>query len=187
LSLTIDFDPVRNALFDWLNRAVNGPSVQPGVSGPISVQRTEQGSPRSSSVFVEYKFVTALESINRQDELRFNEDTEKFFLYGRREFTVQVDTIGEKSLECITQIDQSTSVPQICEQLSAAGLGIIRKEPILNANEFLETEHEERHIMDVRFSMALQNFEIVDGLGTIGAVGLENRVFSEPLNVEIKP
>ena len=184
--ITLDFDPVRNALFDWINRAVNGPSVQPGVSGPIPIKRSEQGSPRKGKEgFIEYKFLTALQAVGRNDELRFDSTLDKFFLYGRREFSVRVDAIGEKSLECIVQVQQSLSGPVACQQLDSAGISVVTDNAIVDATDFLETEHEPRHMLDVRFAMALQNFDLVDGLDTIETVGLENQIFSEPLNLTI--
>lgn len=183
--ITIDFDPARNAIFDWINRAVNGPTVEPGVSGKIPVQRAEQGSPRQGLAFIEYKLLSSLTAIGREDELRYDEALDKFFLYGRREFSVQIDAIGEKSLECIVQVQQSLSGPIACQQLNSAGLSVVEDNSIVDATEFLETEHEPRHILDVRFAMALQNYDLVDGLDTIESVGLENQIFSEPLNVTI--
>lgn len=189
--ITIDFTPVRNGLFDWINKSVNGLTIASGQQGDIIVKGAEQSSVRSSDSqgspkgFIEYKFLTGLLAVGLKDELRFDQAQDKFFLYGVREFAVQVDAVGEKSVECIAQVQQGLSSPIICDVLRAAGLSVIDDNTVADATLFLETEHEPRAVLDVRFGMALQNFDIVEGLDIIESVGIENAIYSTQLDVTI--
>lgn len=183
--ITLDFDPIRDALFDWIHTAVNG-SLSENDANSIPVRRAEEGSvAEDGEAYIEYKFLTGLIAVGLKDELRYDKDQDKFFLFGRREFSVQVEAFGDKAPECVAQIQQGLSAPNICEILRNAGIAVIDDNVISDATLFLETEYEPRALLDVRMSTALQNFDIVDGLGTIDSVGLVNEIYSTPLEVTI--
>jgi len=188
LSLTIDFEPQRAAIFDAIHRAING-TLAENDKNATPIQRAEAGIVRPAGVgYVEYKMLTGLLARGLKDELRYDSDLDKFYLYGVREFVTRIEAFGEKAGECTAQIQLGFSSPVICEILRAADLSVIDDNTITDATLFLETEHEPRSILDVRMATALKDLDIVDGLSSIESVGLENQIYSTPLEVIlIKP
>lgn len=185
-TLTIDFEPVRNALWDWLNVSINRngfdainqvPTTFPeNDSNAVPIFRAETNYTRPNRSFVEYKFLTSLLALGLKDELLYDEPQDKFYLRGHREFVVQVTAIGEKSQECIAQIQANLSNPFAQEILGAACLSVREQNTINDATVFQEEDHEERSILDVRFGLLLENYDIVEGLPPIDNVQLKNKI-----------
>ena len=195
-NITLNFEPVRDALFDWINKSINKASfnattqdietIAEGSTDAIPIHRAETNYVRPNRPFVEYKFLTGLLGIGQVDELVFDEAQDKFKLLGRREFTVSVTAIGKLNednevirpdvQECIAQIQQGLDSPVICQGLRAAGLAVRDANTVADATVFQEEADEPRNVLDVRFGITLENFDIVDGLERIENVQLRNKI-----------
>jgi len=164
--ITVDFDPIRDALFDWLNNSVNklpnGDLIPENSSDAIPIMRAESNYTRPDRGFLEYKFLTGLIGIGMKDELVFDEGADSFKLLGRRDFTITVTAFGEGSQECISQVQLGLSDPNICAILRAAGLAVRDKNTINDATVFQEEDHEQRQVMDVRFGICLEHLVVLD-------------------------
>lgn len=185
-SLTIDFEPVRVALYDWIDKSINRQSFNTTTqqivtfnensNEAVPIFRAQTNYTRPNRSFVEYKFLTGLLGVGQVDELVFDSAQDKFKLLGRREFSVSVTAIGDKAPECVAQIQQGLDSPLICSGLRAAGLSVRDSNTVADATVFQEEDHEERSILDVRFGITLENFDIVDGLERIENVQLRNKI-----------
>lgn len=185
-TLTLDFDPVRDALFDWINQSLNKTGIN-GSTGAVEtlaenspqavpIFRAETNYTRPNRSFIEYKFLTGLLAIGNYDELVFDGAQDKYKLLGRREFVISVTAIGDKSQECIAQVQQGLDSPLICQGLKAAGLSVRDNNTVADATVFQEEDHEQRQVLDVRFGITLENFDLVDGLEVIENVQLRNKI-----------
>ena len=184
----IDFEPIRCALFDWINCSINtlasGSLIDENHKDATKIFRAETNyvaperddNSEDNFNYVEYKFLTGLIPIGQHDELKFDTAQDKWKLIGRREFTITVTAIGDQSQEYIAQIEMGLGAPNICDKLRAAGISIIEKNPIADATVFQEEDHELRSVLDVRFRTALENFDIVSGLSSIDRVILQNKI-----------
>lgn len=162
MAITVDFEPIRETLFDWLNQALNQ-GAEEGAEGTIPILRAEGDSvrPEEGQGFVDYKFLTGLVKAGMADELLPVEgNPDQSILRGQRNFTVSVTAYGPKAAECIAQIQQSLSSPIECDILRAGGLAVREDNNVSDASVLLETSFEERVVLDVIFGIALEG--IVD-------------------------
>jgi len=167
----LNFDPIRDALYDWIYASING-SLAEDADGVIQVIRAEDDEVRPSEGFVEYKFLTSFIKLGR-DELRWDSDLSSFFIKGQREFTVSINVVGEKSHECAAEIIMGLESPTIRDVLCAAGLAFRGQESFQDVSQFLETDHEERQVLDFRFGVTLEK---LDAVTTIDSVELTNKL-----------
>lgn len=157
----VDFEPIRNALFDWLNESINGGAAE-GSSGTIPILRAETNGANEDPVrpawpkrFVEYKFLTGLTKIGSLDELIVGSGGE-CRLRHQRQFTVSVSAFGESASGIIAAVQNGFRLPAVCSVLDAAGLSVRNDESFSDNTVFLETSFEERAVYDVIFGIALE-------------------------------
>lgn len=157
MAITVDFEPIRVTIFDWLNSAVNQGAAE-GAVGTIPIIRAEDDSirPTEGQGFVEYKFLTGLVKTGMADELISTANPDESILRGQRNFTISVTAYGAKAAECTAQIQQSLSSPIECAILRAGDLAVRSDESISDASIFQETRFEEKSVLDVIFGMALE-------------------------------
>lgn len=172
--VSVNFDPIRNAIFDWLHTAVNGSLVE-GDANAIPVIRAEDNELRPTSGFIEYKFLTSFNKVGR-DEVFYNSTENSFSVRGQREFVISVNIIGDKSAECAAEILGSTDRPSICTILSNAGISIRDDDSFSNVSVFQETDHEQRHVIDFRLGTALER---LDAIEVIESVELKNKTINQ--------
>ena len=165
MSQFFDFEPLKVAIFDWLNQAVNA-GVAEGADNTTPILRAEDDSvrPQEGVLFIEYKFLTGLVKVGNIDE-KFSKDGDptKFILRGQRNITVSVTCFGTNAAGCMAQIQQSLSSPVECSILRSAGLSVRDDSAIADSSVFLETRFEERAVLDVIFGFTLES-EIEPGL-----------------------
>lgn len=178
--ITLNFDPIRDAIFDWLHASLNG-TLEEGDANEIPVIRSEDNQVRPKTGFVEYKFLTSFLKIGR-DEVIYDEDNTTFKVRGQREFVVTINVISSKdpdqpsynkAAEWAAEIMGSVDRPSICDILVAAGLSVRDDDAFTDASVFLDTDHEERQVLDFRFGIALEK---VDAVTTIDSVQLKNQL-----------
>lgn len=185
-NITLDFDPIRDAIWDWINKSINKSGFNNATyeittyaensTNAIPIRRAESNSVRPSGGFVEYKFLTGLLKIGLADELLWDSNTLKWKLRGIREFTISVTAFGDKSREVIALIQQGLSSPFIISTLRSVGLAVKEENTVSDATAFLEEDHEERSVLDVRFGLCLENTDIVSDLSAIESVELKNKI-----------
>jgi len=170
MAITVNFDPIRDAIYDWLNLALNQGAVE-GDENSVPIMRAEGDSIQPDvDSFVEYKFLTGLVKLGLNDEilpkLDGNGDPTPDALFvqkGQRQFTISITAFGQKAPECIAQIQSSLSSPAECEILRAAGLAVRSDEAITDASIFQETKFEGRAVLDVIFGITFEG-EVDAGL-----------------------
>lgn len=157
MAITVDFEPIRETLWNWLNQAVNQGAAE-NSSGAFKILRAESDIIRpQNELFFEFKFLTGLVKVGVKDELLPKAgDPDLFILRGQRNITIQITAIGPKADEGIAQIQQSLSSPVECSIIRAGGLAVRNDEAITDASIFQETSFEERAILDVIFGIALE-------------------------------
>jgi hypothetical protein len=176
--IQVDFEPIRVAIYDWLNQAVNqGNDTAPNAT-PIFRAEQDTIRPKNGVLYIEYKFLTGLVKIGTNDELLPKLDGNGaptndniFILKGQRNITVSVNAYGENSAGCMAQIQQSLSSPVECSILRAACLAVRNDESFTDVSAMLETKVEERQAFDVVFGFTLETE--VDA-GKIESVEVEN-------------
>ena len=175
MSQFFDFEPLKVAIFDWLNQAVNAGAAE-GADNTTPILRAEDDSvrPQEGVLFIEYKFLTGLVKVGNIDE-KFSKDGDptKFILRGQRNITVSVTCFGTNAAGCMAQIQQSLSSPVECSILRSAGLSVRDDSAIADSSVFLETRFEERAVLDVIFGFTLET-EI--DLGTIESAEITSRL-----------
>ena len=165
MSQFFDFEPLKVAIFDWLNQAVNAGAAE-GAEGTTPILRAEDDGmrPQEGVLFIEYKFLTGLVKVGMADEkVPQGTDPTKFILRGQRNITVSVTCFGTNAAGCMAQIQQSLSSPLECSILRSAGMSVRDDSAIADSSVFLETRFEERAVLDVIFGFTLES-EIEPGL-----------------------
>jgi hypothetical protein len=171
MAVTVDFEPIKVAIYDWLNQALNDGDDTTETAIPIIRAEDNSVRPQEGELFVEFKFLTGLVKIGVNDEkVPVSGQPTMFTLRGQRQITVSVTVFGENSAACMAQIQQSLSSPIECAILRAAGLAVRQDDAISDASVFLETSFENRSVLDVIFGLTLE--KTVD-LGTIESTELD--------------
>ena len=162
-AITVDFEPLKVAVFDWLNLAINA-GVPEGTAGTLPILRTEYDGPRPDGPFVEYKFPDTLIKHGMADEMVPKDgDPTLYKLRGQRSIVISINIISTNPSEILAQIQQSLSAPAECAILRAAGLSVFNDEAFSSATVFQETVHEDRAVLDVTFGYCLER-DVAPGL-----------------------
>lgn len=175
-------DTLRDAIFDWVHTVLNTTSfasdgtptvLDENDPNAIRVIRAENDQVRPKSLFVEFKLLTGLVKQGAVDETLFNTTEDTFFSKGQRDITVSIDAIGAGAQETISIIQNSLNLSYAHNILRSAGLSARGNESVVDQSAFLETNFEERAVLDIIFGVAI---ETVDPVSRIEDVEIKSNM-----------
>lgn len=156
----VDLSSYENAIFDFLNQAVNDGAAE-GSAGTIPIILAETHGefedgirPQPGQSFIEFKFLSGLSKVGVKDEYIF--EANRCFVRGQRQVTVQVTCFGESSYSIVATIQNALDLPEPWNILKNAGLSVRGDESFSDATVLLETDFEERAIFDIIFGIAFE-------------------------------
>ena len=177
-TITVNLEPFSIAVYDWIHAAINT-GLQEDDANAIPIIRSEDNGTRPGDrTFVEYKIPTSLLKLGQKDELIFDSTADAFKLRGQREMLVSVNVIRDlkgatedseepRPADVIAQLQQSLDLPEICDILRAAEMSVREENTITDASVFLETDYEDRQVMDVRFGISLEKVSTVSRIESV--------------------
>lgn len=147
---------------------------------PIFLAHTDYTKPEGQT-YAEFKFLSSLTKIGF-DELRFRESLNSFVLRGQREFTITLTVFGDDALDCASLVQCAEDTPEAYQLLNANNLAIREINTFNDVSQFLESDHQIRMVMDIRFGLGLEK---IISTPTIDKVSFKNKTIDPAVEFEV--
>jgi len=139
---------IQDKIFDWVN-AYSGINIDP-VENAKHITWARQKMPQTRLPSIILSFITGFNSIG-QDNYIYKEDDEKYSIEGHRQFTISIQVHGSNSFDIITKLNKSLKLPEVLAFFKEKNMGIGNVATVDPIPAVLETEFEERYVMDILF------------------------------------
>lgn len=149
-----DLETKKVAIFDWLALACPG----------VPVIRQEQSERRPPEPYIAFKFFDVVEALGAFDSLKYDQSQTSFKVSGHRTATVEVEVVGPNAGGIGLTVQQSVELQGAKDILCAAGLVVVQNPSLVDNTVLLETEFEERAILEMTIGFIVETIDTVEAI-----------------------
>lgn len=130
-----------------------------GASMANKVIFARQSAPRPKMPYAAIDFIAPGVRVGGIDEVRYDEDQEKFFQAGFRTTTVTIDILGDRANDALSRLLDTLDFPTVVQEMQGYGIAHIGENGPFDLTEFEDTKDVERAQLNLTFSYSIERYE----------------------------